>query len=111
MNLGRFDGTMASSGNGWINEVLGELYTYGNAEGWRGCAKYKEAMILVSRWLIQNTYSPENTYFLKQPEKAFGGLIRNRSEEVIRTDAVCHGVNGYIMLYDALPDDFYIEFN
>ena len=110
LNFGRFNGTLASSGNGWINEVLGELYTYGNAEKWRECAEYKEAMILVSRWLIQNTYSPENTYFLKQPEKVYGGLIRNRTEESVRTDAVCHGVNGYIMLYDALPDDIYIEF-
>ena len=33
MNLGRFDGTMASSGNGWINEVLGELYTYSKSIG------------------------------------------------------------------------------
>jgi len=110
LNLGRFDGTLATSGNGWINEVLGELYTYGNSENWRGCAEYKEAMILVSRWLIQNTYSPENTYFLEQPEKAYGGLIRNRKEESVRTDAVCHGVDGYILLYYALPDDFHIKF-
>jgi hypothetical protein len=110
LNLGRFAGTLATSGNGWINEVLGELYTYGNSEEWPGCEEYKEAMILVSRWLIQNTYSPENSYFLEQPEKAYGGLIRNRSKETVRTDAVCHGVNGYIKLYDALPDDFHIEF-
>ena len=110
LNLGRFAGTLATSGNGWINEVLGELYTYGNSEEWPGCEEYKEAMILVSRWLIQNTYSPENSYFLEQPEKAYGGLIRNQSKETVRTDAVCHGVNGYIMLYDALPDDFHIEF-
>lgn len=106
LNYGRFDGTQAGSGNGWINEVLGELYAYGKAQKWRGYERYREAMVLVSRWLIQNTYSPENTYFLEHPEKVYGGIIRNQQEESVRTDAVCHGVNGYIMLLNMVSDDF-----
>jgi hypothetical protein len=102
LNYGRFEGTLATSGNGWINEVLSELYLYCKQQGkdLDRAEQYKQASARVTRWLVQNTYSEENTFFLKDPEKAFGGLIRNREEETVRTDAVCHGLNGYINMLD-----------
>lgn len=108
LNYGRFKGTYATSGNGWINEILGEVLKTCREEG-ADCEKYKEAMILVSRWLIQNTYSEENTYFLRRPGPALGGLIRNRLEEAVRTDAVCHGVNGYVTLLGELEENWTFE--
>jgi hypothetical protein len=102
LNYGRFEGSLATSGNGWINEVLSELYLYSKAEGkdLAAAAQYQQACAKVTRWLIQNTYSEENTFFLKNPQKAYGGLIRNREEETVRTDAVCHGLNAYINMLD-----------
>jgi rhamnogalacturonyl hydrolase YesR len=97
-DYGRFEGTHATSGNGWVNEVFMELYDYARSEGWEDCEAFKTAAVLVTRWLIQNTYSPANTYFLPHGPEAIGGLIRSYREESVRTDAVCHGSNGYILL-------------
>jgi hypothetical protein len=109
LNYGRFKGTYATSGNGWINEIMGEVLKTCRDENDEDCEKYKEAIILVSRWLIQNTYSEENTYFLQMPQPALGGLIRNRLEEAVRTDAVCHGVNGYVTLLGELEENWIFE--
>ncbi|WP_416768902.1 glycoside hydrolase family 76 protein [Sulfurimonas sp. ST-25] len=98
-NYGRIGTGQNTSGNGWINEVTSEVYLSCRRENWGGCERYKAHMLGMMRWLIQNTYSEENTYFLKAPEKAIGGLIRNYTKEEVRTDAVCHGVNGYINLF------------
>ncbi|MBN1943599.1 MAG: hypothetical protein JW849_09935 [Phycisphaerae bacterium] len=97
-NYGRFKGTRATSGNGWILEVFMELYRYARGAGWENCEPYKTAAVCVARWLIQNTYSPENTYFLEHGPEVMGGLIRSNREESVRTDAVCHGSNGYMLL-------------
>ncbi len=98
LNYGRFEGSTASSGNGWINEVFSELYLYGETAGLDEpeMERIKLSILRVTRWLVQNTYSAENSFRLKNPERAIGGLIRNSIEESVRTDAVCHGVNGYI---------------
>jgi len=106
LNCGRFEGELSSSGAGWINEVFSELYLYGIREGWNNAdlMRIKQSILLVTRWLIQNTYSVENTYFLKNPQRAMGGLIRNFKEEAVRTDAVCHGVNGYVNMLDQWPE-------
>ena len=98
-NYGRIGVGQHTSGNGWINEVTSEVYLSCRKEHWGECSTYKEHMLKMMRWLIQNTYSEANTYFLKEPEKAIGGLIRDDKGEEVRTDAVCHGVNGYINLY------------
>lgn len=97
-NYGRIGTGQHTSGIGWINEVTSEVYLLCREENWKGCMRYKEPMMKMMRWLIQNTYSEANTYFLKEPEKAIGGLIRSSTKEEVRTDAVCHGVNGYINL-------------
>ncbi|GIT97620.1 hypothetical protein [Sulfurovum sp. TSL1] len=96
-NYGRV-AAQKTSGNGWINEVTSEVYLSCSQENGKECIKYKEPMLRMMRWLIQNTYSEANTYFLEEPAKAIGGLIRDYTREEVRTDAVCHGVNGYINL-------------
>lgn len=109
-SYGQYD-TTASSGSGWINEVFSELYLYGLQEGWNqeDLMRIKQSTLLVTRWLIQNTYSPENTYFLKNPQNAVGGVIRNPREETVRTDAVCHGVNGYLYMLAQWPEGTLLE--
>ena len=104
MKYGRWQGSTATSGNGWINEILVEVLRICKETSPEEAGKYKDAIVKVTRWLIQNTYSAENTYFLRNPERAFGGLIRNPREESVRTDAVCHGGNGYIGLLEELED-------
>ena len=98
-NYGRIGTGQYTSGIGWINEVTSEVYLLCREENWKGCMTYKAPMMKMMRWLIQNTYSEANTYFLREPEKAIGGLIRSSTKEEVRTDAVCHGVNGYINLF------------
>ncbi|AGA90668.1 hypothetical protein Thimo_1902 [Thioflavicoccus mobilis 8321] len=98
LTYGRFSDTRATSGNGWINEVVSEMLATCQATGRTGCERLERALILTSRWLIQNTYSPQNTYHIEDPEAVIGGLIRNGREEAVRTDAVCHGVNSMVGL-------------
>jgi len=100
-NYGRIGIGQHTSGVGWINEVTSEVYLSCRQENGQDCEKYKAHMLKMIRWLIQNTYSEANTYFLKDPEKALGGLIRDYTQEEVRTDAVCHGVNGYINLLNS----------
>lgn len=97
-NHGRYFDVMSTSGNGWINEVLGELHQLCKAEAFNDCAEYREAAIYTSRWLLQNSYTPINSYALKNPARAEGGFIRNYVKSSVRTDAVCHGVNGWLGL-------------
>ncbi|MBN1553678.1 MAG: hypothetical protein JXA11_02950 [Phycisphaerae bacterium] len=97
-DFGRFEGTHATSGNGWILEVFMELYRHAADAGWPEREPFRAAAIRVARWLVQNAYSPENTYFLPHGTKAVGGFIRSYREESVRTDAVCHGINGLMLL-------------
>jgi hypothetical protein len=97
-NHGRYFDVMSTSGNGWINEVLGELHTLCTAEAFTDCAQYRQAAIHTSRWLLQNSYTAANSYALKNPARAEGGFIRNYVKSSVRTDAVCHGVNGWLGL-------------
>lgn len=97
-NYGRFSDTRATSGNGWINEVVSELLLTCEATGRPDCDRLERSLILTTRWLIQNSYSPQNTYHIKDPDAVIGGLIRNAREQSVRTDAVCHGVNSLVGL-------------
>jgi hypothetical protein len=96
LDFGRFDGIKSASGNGWILEVMSSVYPLCRVREPDGCPEYLEAAVPLMRWLVQNTYSPENSSHLRNPPRAQGGLIRNYREASVRTDAVCHGVNGYI---------------
>jgi len=81
---------------------MAETYRFCKEERGEDCDKYKEGVIKAIRWLIQNTYSEENTFFLKNPEKAIGGVFWNKLNKYVRTDSVCHALNGYIRIIDDL---------
>ena len=82
-----------------------ETYRFCKEERGEDCDKYKQAVIKAIRWLIQNTYSEENTFSLKNPEKAIGGVFWNKQNKYVRTDSVCHALNGYIRIIDYLGDE------
>ena len=95
---GRWQGAYSSSGNGWISEVMVETYRFCKEQSRGDCKKYKTAVINVIGWLFKHTYSKENSSFLKNPERATGGVFWNQDNKYIRTDSVCHALNGYIRL-------------
>jgi hypothetical protein len=83
----------STSGNGWLAEVMMTMYRFCQEQNTDGCDKYEEAIIRVIRWIIQNTYSEENTFFLREPEKAIGGIFWNYEDRYVRTDSLCHALN------------------
>jgi hypothetical protein len=86
----------STSGNGWLAEVMMTMYRFCQEQNVDGCDRYKEAIIRVIRWIVQNTYSKENTFFLKEPEKAIGGIFWNYENRYVRTDSLCHALNAYV---------------
>jgi len=104
LNYGRIDGAYSTSGNGWISEVMTDTYRFCLEQNKEGCQKYKNVVVDIIRWLVQYTYSKENSSFLKNPEKAIGGIFWNKENKYVRTDSVCHGLNGYIGIIDYLED-------
>jgi rhamnogalacturonyl hydrolase YesR len=94
----------STSGNGWLAEVMMEMYRFCQEQNVDGCDKYKEAIIRVIRWVIQNTYSEENTFFLKEPQKAIGGIFWNYEDRDVRTDSLCHALNAYVGMIDDWED-------
>ncbi len=104
LNYGRWDGAYSTSGIGWISEVMTDTYRFCKEQNRGDCDKYKEAVVRGIRWLIQNTYSEENTFFLENPERIIGGLFWNRSNKYIRTDSVCHALNGYTRIINDLEE-------
>ncbi|SFK40135.1 hypothetical protein SAMN04488079_11017 [Methylophaga sulfidovorans] len=103
-NHGRYLDAMTTSGNGWINEVMGEMVPFCEQQKLGDCDQYREAMHKTSRWLLQNTYNENNTYNISNPKQAMGGFINNFSSQKVRTDAVCHGVNGLLSMLENEPE-------
>lgn len=99
---GRYRDTRKASGNGWINEVMGQVYQFCLTEQLGNCKPYQQSMILSSRWLIQNSYSKTNNYDVKNSNKALGGFIGYFLFKTVRTDAVCHGINGLLSLLQSI---------
>lgn len=93
---GRWRGAFSSSGNGWLNEVLSELYLHCVANKRPKCEIYEQPIIEVTRLLMQYTYGPENDFIVKNPAMAHGGVFWNVNDRYVRTDAVCHAMNAYI---------------
>lgn len=102
--LGAFEGAYSSSGIGWLAEVMAETYRFCLVGNQEDCNDYKTAVIKAIRWLVQNTYSKENTEFLPNPERAIGGVFWNKDLKYVRTDSVCHGLNSYRRIFDYLED-------
>ncbi len=103
-NFGRWEGAYSTSGIGWLSEVTGEVYRFCLKENREDCQKYKEAVLRGIRWIIQRTYSENNSFMLENPERAQGGIFWNDSYRYVRTDSVCHGGNSYVRILNNLND-------
>lgn len=101
---GSWSDTETSSGTAFLAEVMVEIYKFCQEQRLQGCERYKQAVIKAIRYLIQNTYSEKNTSFLKNPEKARGGIFWNYQNEWIRTDSVCHALNAYVGIINSLRE-------
>jgi len=103
-SYGSWAGTYSTSGTGWISEVMAQTYLFCKQQSRGDCDKYKQAVIKAIRWLIQHTYSKENAFLVKNPERATGGIFWNKSNKYVRTDSVCHALNSYILIINDLED-------
>ncbi|MCY1060096.1 terpene cyclase [Nannocystis sp. SCPEA4] len=106
---GRWQASLSSSGNGWLAEVLSELYRDCPDSDHDGCARFRGAVVLLFRLLMQYTYSPENSFVARNPDMARGGLFWNTRERDVRTDSVCHAMNAYVFMLDHLPAGVLVE--
>ncbi|HEC93292.1 MAG TPA: terpene cyclase, partial [Candidatus Atribacteria bacterium] len=106
LNYGRWQMAFSTSGNGWLAEVMMEIYHFCREQGETDCEKYKKAVLRVIRWLIQNTYSEDNSADLQNPERAISGIFWNYNDKYVRTDSVCHALNAYLGIINDLGDGF-----
>jgi len=97
-NQGRVVDLISASGNGWVNEVMTNLYPYCQANHMSDCESYRQFILNSSRWLMQNVYTSVNSIQVKNPAVADGGAIPNFLNDIVRTDAVCHGGNSLVGL-------------
>ena len=104
LNYGTWIGVNSSSGTGWIDEVMAEMYKFCKEENREDCDKYKDAVVKAIRWIIQNTYSADNSFFIEKPEKAIGGIFWSQNNKYVRNDSVCHALNGYVIIMSYLND-------
>jgi len=102
MEDGRIDGAYSTSGNGWISEVMTDTYRFCLEQKRGDCEKYKETVVDIIKWVIERTYSEENSSFLQNPERALGGVYWNKGNKYVRTDSVCHALNGYTRIMNFL---------
>ncbi len=110
-NEGRLMDIITSSGNGWVNEVMTILYPFCRDQKMSGCGDYKRFIIHSSRWLVQNVYTNQNMFAIKNPAAAEGGVIRNFAQKSVRTDAVCHGLNSLVGLLSIVgPENQSLQF-
>lgn len=108
---GRWAGSLSSSGNGWLAEVLSILYLDGDCKDRESdrCTRIRDAVVRLFRISMQYTYTPENAFVAKNPDMARGGLFWNNRDRDVRTDSVCHALNAYVFMVDQLPDGLLLE--
>lgn len=104
INYGRWKGAYSTSGIGWIGEVIAEMYLFCKEEVRQDCNKYKDAVTRAIWWLTQRTYSEDNSFFLENPEMAEGGVFWSNYSKYVRTDSVCHALNGYTLIINDLKE-------
>lgn len=104
LNHGSWQLSYSTSGIGWLAEVMTEVYRFCLEEKNKDCQKYQDSVIRAIRWLIQNTYSKENTSSLPNPERALGSLFWNKDNKFVRTDSVCHALNAYLRIMPYLKE-------
>lgn len=106
---GRWQRSLSSSGNGWLAEVMSELYLHCREKNMQGCDRFKDAVVASFRLLLQHTYTPESSFVVKNPAAAAGGLFWSVSDRYVRTDSVCHGMNAYLNMIGHLGDGTLLE--
>ena len=106
---GRWQRSLSSSGNGWLAEVMAELYIYCRENKLGGCKRLEESIVRVLRLLMQYTYTPESSFVVKNPKAARGGVFWNVAERYVRTDSVCHAMNAYVYMMPYLEDGPLVE--
>ena len=106
---GRWHDSLSSSGNGWLAEVLSALYLDCPDSDPDACARFHDPVIRLFRLLMQYTYSPENSFVVKDPAMAMGGVFWSTRERYVRTDSVCHAMNAYVFMVDHLADGVLVE--
>lgn len=94
----------STSGVGWISEVMTETYRFCQEQDRENCQIYKDSALKAMRLLVQNTFSEENSSGLKNPARAIGGVFWNADKKYVRTDSVCHALNGYLRIMDYLEE-------
>ena len=99
---GQIEGAYSTSGNGWILEVMAQVYRFCRDQDREDCEKYKQGARKIIGWIVERTYSEKNSSDLKNPARARGGVFWNKSIKYVRTDSVCHALNGYILIFDYL---------
>jgi hypothetical protein len=97
-NFGQWRGAFSSSGNGWVAEVLMEVYRYCEEVQGRECGRYRASAMRGVPWLARHTYGEENSALLPNPARARGGIFWSMKEPYVRTDSVSHGLNAYVMM-------------
>lgn len=110
LSYGQWQDVYSTSGVGWICEVMAETYHFCQKERGEDCEKYKEAVVRGIMWNIQRSYSAENSFMLPNPGKALGGVFWSNKERYVRTDAVCHSLNSYILIFNDLEDKTLVSF-
>jgi len=101
---GRWTLAFSTSGNGWLAEVMMEMYRFCQNEEAAGCVEYKAAVINVIQWLMQFTYSEENSANFPNPQRAIGGIFWDYNDKYVRTDSVCHALNAYLGIIPYLEE-------
>lgn len=106
---GRWPDSLSSSGMGWLAEVLATLHGDCREDEAERRDRLAAAVILLLRQLMQSTYSPANAFVARDPAMATGGLFWTTQDRYVRTDSVCHAMNAYAMMIEALPAGPLIE--
>ncbi|XXX79313.1 terpene cyclase [Sorangium sp. So ce134] len=99
---GRWQRSLSSSGSGWLAEVMSEVYHHCHKKGMAGCDRYKDAVVAAIRQILQYTYGPENSFMVKNPQAAAGGVFWSARDRYVRTDSVCHAMNAYLNMIGEL---------
>ncbi|MDD3728759.1 MAG: glycoside hydrolase family 76 protein [Candidatus Pacebacteria bacterium] len=99
-DFGRYKTAYSSSGNGWIAEVLTEVYRFCLKEKGDSCSIYKDSVTDVIDWIIGHTYSKENT----QIKDIIGSVYWSKEYRHVRSDSVAHSLNAYARIIEFLPD-------
>ncbi|KYG06781.1 terpene cyclase [Sorangium cellulosum] len=101
---GRWQRSLSSSGSGWLAEVMSEVHHHCRTKSMPGCDRYKDAVVAAIRQILQYTYGPENSFMVKNPKAAAGGVFWSVRDRYVRTDSVCHAMNAYLNMFGELGD-------